>query len=135
MRAAIEKAGLGPIGTVQLLDASWSSTGRFIAAVIQVSSKNGQVGSMPLVFRADGALVLAGSPNPDLQLVEWSPTQDILAYSRGVVGPVDISDKAADVIHLFNPTDGSDRVILNTTATANVEGVSDPTRGKASALG
>lgn len=126
VRAAIEEAGLGPIATVQLLDASWSSTGSFIAVVVQVSSKSGELGFMPLVFRADGTLVKTGSSNPDFQLVEWSPTQDLLAYSSGLVGPVDISGMAADVIHLLNPTDGSDHVILNTTATANVEGVSDP---------
>jgi hypothetical protein len=57
--------------------------------------------------------------------MSWSLSEDLLAYSTGLVGPDNPSNPPHEVRGL-NAVTGDDRLLLSTEGTVNVRGESDP---------
>ena len=115
---ALHRVGLGS-DPVQFVEATWSASGQYFAAVAEVGW------FVPLVMERGGGVLAVGHPTPDLPSLEWSPTKDVLAYSVGRVGPPQNGDPP-HAVRLLNPLTGEDTIVLSTEDVPNVPGTSDP---------
>lgn len=77
---AIHEAGMGT--SFQLVDPTWSPSGSYLAALANL--RDSKFAYVPVVFTPDGRFVAFGRPSGEYpHLFEWSPTRDVLAYTRG----------------------------------------------------
>lgn len=109
IRRGFKEAGLGDPEFFS--QPAWSPTGNHIALTAFVNS----TGSVPLVVDEQGAFVALGRPNPNPQLLAWSTTRDVLAYTMGVLVPEAHPGQNSGV-RLLDPVTGDDRLLVDTTA-------------------
>jgi WD40 repeat protein len=105
VRDAIRQAGLGEVDVI--LDPAWSPSGNYIAATAATDS----VPSIPIVFTPSGEFVAMGQSSPGAQVLSWSPTSDLLAYSVGALDP-DLPG-AAWGVRVLDATGRDDNLLLS----------------------
>jgi Tol biopolymer transport system component len=77
---AIRDARLGT--SFQLVAPRWSPSGTYLGALANLKDSN--VSYVPVVFTPEGQFVAFGRPSGEFpEPFEWSPTADLLAYTRG----------------------------------------------------
>ncbi|MBA3737938.1 MAG: hypothetical protein H0W97_05180 [Actinobacteria bacterium] len=94
-----------------ILNPTSSPSGKYIAALAQTNG-----GSVPVVTDSAGSFVAAGVPNPDAQAMAWNPTEDVLAYSTGVLIPPSPAQNDWTV-ELLTPSNGTNRRLAELTST------------------
>jgi Tol biopolymer transport system component len=115
-RRLLEEAGSAP-KSVTLTQASWSRSGRYIAADAAVVPG----GSVPIIYTGDGHAVALGSPSGDAMAMAWSPAEDVLAYA---VAEGSLATGGPRSVHILDPTSGDRRVVdLSATRVGGVIGL------------
>jgi WD40 repeat protein len=88
--------------SMQLVGATWSPSGRFLAALANM--EEGPYSYVPVVFTPDGSVVAFGRPSTEFpEPFAWSPVEDVLAYTQGEA-PYRITE-----VYLLDPITGSER--------------------------
>jgi hypothetical protein len=111
---AIRQAGFGT--SFQLVSPTWSPSGSYLAALANL--RDSKFAYVPVVFTADGPFVAFGRPSGEYpEPMEWSPTRDVLVYTRG--GPpyriteAYLLDPAAGEEEVLVAGNGSDPIVLH----------------------
>lgn len=100
---AIQKAWIGT--SFQLVDPTWSPSGWYLAALANL--QDSEFAYVPVVFTPEGRFVAFGRPSGEYpQSFEWSPTRDLLAYTRGEA-PYRITEA-----YLLDPATGTEVVLV-----------------------
>ena len=110
---AIREAGWGT--SFQLVSPAWSPSGTYLAALANL--QDSEFAYVPVVFTPEGRFVAFGRPSGEYpEPMDWSPTRDVLAYTRGEA-PYRITeayflDPATDEEDVLVPGEGSDPFVL-----------------------
>jgi hypothetical protein len=105
LRAELEHLGYGE--PVQFVLPRWSASGRYIAALVNLTG--GTRGIVPAVFTSEGAFVSLGRASGEmLDASAWAPLRDLLAYTQGEA-PYGITE-----LYLHDPAAGGDRLLATT---------------------
>jgi Tol biopolymer transport system component len=101
---AIREAGFGT--SFQLVSPTWSPSGSYLAALANLQDSDYLY--VPVVFTPDGQFVAFGRPSGEYpEPMEWSPTRDVLAYTRGEA-PYRITEA-----YLLDPATGEEGVLVS----------------------
>jgi Tol biopolymer transport system component len=104
INAAIREAGFGT--SFQLVAPRWSPSGNYLAALANL--ENSGFSYVPVVFTPEGRFVTFGRASTEFpEPFAWSPTEDVLAYTRGEA-PYRITEA-----YLLDPVTGEDRTVLS----------------------
>lgn len=126
---ALKQLGVAGVERIQFLSPAPSRSGEYIAAIAFADTTVGQTISVPMIFDvASGSLRATGLPNRDPPQLAWSPTDDVLAYSTGVIGIPELGD-LPPAVRLLTPA-GEDRLLLSTAGIPNIPEESDPFIGR-----
>ena len=100
---AIREAGMGT--SFQLVSPTWSPSGSFLAALANL--QDSEFAYVPVVFTPEGRFVAFGRPSGEYpEPMEWSPTRDVLAYTRGEA-PYRITEA-----YLLDPATGEEDALV-----------------------
>ena len=100
---AIREAGWGT--SFQLVDPTWSPSGSYLAALANL--QDSAFSYVPVVFTPQGEFVRFGRPSGEYpEPMAWSPTRDVLAYTRGEA-PYRITEA-----YLLDPATGEEDVLV-----------------------
>jgi WD40 repeat protein len=126
--AAIRDAAAARLGSaptqLQYADVAVSASGGYYSAVVLARDGGRMLGYVPVILASDGTFMSSGRDNPDLIYEAWSPTQDVLAYSRGFFGEPQ-SGAPPGAVRVLSP-DSTDDVLLSLATVPNSPGTSDP---------
>lgn len=104
INAAIREAGMGD--SFQLVAPIWSPSDTYLAALANL--RDSEFSYVPVVFTPDGQFVAFGRASGEYpEPFEWSPVDDVLAYTRGEA-PYRITEA-----HLLDPATGEDRALVS----------------------
>ncbi len=104
VNTALREAGLGE--AMQLVDPTWSPSGRYLAALANL--ERSRFAYVPVVLTREGDVVALGRPSTEFpEPLSWSPVSDVLAYTWGM-GPYHIRD-----LRLLDPATGEDRLLFS----------------------
>ncbi|MBA3552549.1 MAG: hypothetical protein H0W27_06735 [Actinobacteria bacterium] len=103
---ALAKAGLGRPGQFTLT--KWSSSGRYLATLVFLDGGTESAFVVPMVFTSTGDFVALGQPSTEFaEWFEWSPVEDVLAYTQGRA-PYLITD-----VYLLDPRTGAESLLVS----------------------
>jgi Tol biopolymer transport system component len=92
----------------QLVGPTWSASGRYLAALANM--EGGPYSYIPVVFTPAGDVVGLGRPSTEFpRSIEWSPVEDVLAYTQGEA-PYRITE-----VFLLDPTTGTERRLVTSS--------------------
>lgn len=108
---ALHDVGLGAVTSFGR--PRWSKSGQYVAVEAQLAVG----GVVPVVLDSSGAFVAVGNPNNDSQVLAWSPSQDVLAYTTGVNG-IDPAPQPWRV-YLLHPLTKLSTLLIDTNSLPN----------------